>query len=47
MEEFYLAPAVKGTEEDVPSHVYATSGKYIDSVSVPSNLFWMYQQMVT
>ncbi|KAF8358934.1 cri-3 [Pristionchus pacificus] len=31
VEEFYLAPAVKGTEEDVPSHVYATSGKYIDS----------------
>ncbi|GMR42090.1 hypothetical protein PMAYCL1PPCAC_12285, partial [Pristionchus mayeri] len=31
VEEFYIAPAVKGADEDVPSHVYATSGKYIDS----------------
>ncbi|CAD6185940.1 unnamed protein product [Caenorhabditis auriculariae] len=30
VEEFYVAPAVKGGNEDVPTEVYASSGKYID-----------------
>ncbi|CAB3403121.1 unnamed protein product [Caenorhabditis bovis] len=30
VEEFYVAPAAKGGNEDVPSEVYASSGKYID-----------------
>ncbi|KHJ81777.1 hypothetical protein OESDEN_18535 [Oesophagostomum dentatum] len=33
VEEFYVAPAAKGADEDVPSEVYASSGKYIDPVS--------------
>ncbi|CAJ0573654.1 unnamed protein product, partial [Mesorhabditis spiculigera] len=31
VEEFYIANAAKGNEEDVASHVYASSGQYIDS----------------
>ncbi|CAJ0582368.1 unnamed protein product, partial [Mesorhabditis spiculigera] len=31
VEEFYIAPAAKANEEDVASHVYASSGQYIDS----------------
>ncbi|KIH45059.1 hypothetical protein ANCDUO_24906 [Ancylostoma duodenale] len=30
VEEFYVAPAAKGADEDVASEVYASSGKYID-----------------
>jgi len=30
VEEFYLAPAVKGEDESVAESVYASSGKYID-----------------
>jgi len=33
VEEFYLAPAVKGEDESVAESVYASSGKYIDPVS--------------
>ena len=32
VEEFYIAPAVKGENEDVATEVYASSGKYIDPV---------------
>ncbi|PAV63408.1 hypothetical protein WR25_14161 [Diploscapter pachys] len=31
VEEFYIAPAVKGGNEDVPAEVYASSGRYIDT----------------
>ncbi|CAI2347580.1 unnamed protein product [Caenorhabditis sp. 36 PRJEB53466] len=30
VEEFYVAPSAKNGNEDVPSEVYASSGKYID-----------------
>ncbi|VDM70245.1 unnamed protein product [Strongylus vulgaris] len=30
VEEFYVAPAAKESDEDVPAEVYASSGKYID-----------------
>ncbi|MFH4981452.1 hypothetical protein AB6A40_008161 [Gnathostoma spinigerum] len=30
VEEFYIAPAAKGDDEDVAASVYASSGKYID-----------------
>lgn len=38
VEEFYVAPAATGEDEDVPASVYASSGKYIDPVSLSTKL---------
>ncbi|VDM47353.1 unnamed protein product [Toxocara canis] len=37
VEEFYVAPAAKGDDEDVAASVYASSGKYIDPFEPKEN----------